>query len=60
MKLSGTIFIFIFICKSINKYRTPETKIWNEDDIDMDEKWMIIATKRPLESCRKTQENKVN
>jgi uncharacterized membrane protein len=63
-KLSGAIFVFIFLCGSRNKYRNTENKYengyfqkqkWNEYDTNTDKKWMIIETKRPAESCSKTQ-----
>jgi hypothetical protein len=54
-KLSGAIFIFIFLCGSTNKYKNTENKYknryfwkqtWNEYCAKTDEKLMIIGTKR--------------
>jgi hypothetical protein len=47
---------------------TPETNMKTDTSgnrhgkygANMDEKWMIIGTKRPPESCRKTQVSQVN
>jgi hypothetical protein len=63
-ELSGVTFVFIFLCRSRNKYRNTGNKYengyfqkqkWNEYGINTDEKQMIIGTKRPPESCSKTQ-----
>jgi hypothetical protein len=63
-ELSGAIFVFIFLCGSINEYRNTGNKYengyfrkqkWNEYGTNMDEKRMIIGTKRPPESFSKTQ-----
>jgi hypothetical protein len=54
-ELSGATFVFIFLCESINKYRNTENKYengyfrkqtWNEYGVNMDEKHMIIGTKK--------------
>jgi hypothetical protein len=54
----------IFLCESRNEYRNIENKYkngyfrkqkWNEYGTNTDEKRMIIGTKRPPESCSKTQ-----
>jgi hypothetical protein len=69
MELSTAIFVFIFLCGSRNKNGNTGNKyenryfrkqIWNEHGADADEKQMIVGTKRPLESCRKTQESQEN
>jgi hypothetical protein len=69
MELSGATFIFIFFCGSRNEYRNSGNKYenryfrkqtWNEYDANKDEKRMIIETKRPPESCSKTQASQVN
>jgi hypothetical protein len=69
MEISGAIFVFIFLCGSRNEYRNSGNKyenryfrkqIWNEYGVNMDEKRMIIGTKRPPESCSKTQASQVN
>jgi hypothetical protein len=69
MELSGATFVLIFLCGSRNKYRNTGNKyeneyfrkqIWNEYGVNTDEKWMITGTKRPAESCNKTQESQVN
>jgi hypothetical protein len=63
-KLSGAIFVFKILCGSKNEYRNTGNKYengyfrkqkWNEYGTNTDEKWMIIGTKRPPESCSKTQ-----
>jgi hypothetical protein len=68
-ELSAAIFIFIFLCGSRNKYENTGNKyenryfqkqIWNEYGAGTDEKQMIVKTKRPPESCRKTQESQAN
>jgi hypothetical protein len=65
-ELSAATFIFIFLCESRNEYENTRNKyenryfrklIWNEYGADSDEKQMIVGTKRPPESCRKTQES---
>jgi hypothetical protein len=68
-ELSGATFIFIFLCRCRNEYRNTGNKYenryfrkqtWNKYDTNMDEKRMIIGTKRPPESCSKTQASHVN
>jgi hypothetical protein len=68
-ELSAAIFVFIFFYESRNEYENTGNKyenryfrkqIWNEYGADADEKQMIVGTKRPLESCRKTQESQEN
>jgi hypothetical protein len=68
-ELSAATFVFIFLCGSKNKYGNTGYKyenryfwkqIWNEYGADSDKKQMIVGTKRPLESCRKTQESQEN
>jgi hypothetical protein len=68
-KLSGATFVFIFSCGSRNEYRNTRNKYengyfqkqtWNEYSVNMDEKRIIIGTKRLPESCSKTQESQVN
>jgi hypothetical protein len=68
-KLSAAIFVFIFLCESRNEYGNTENKyenryfqkqIWNEYGAEADEKQMIVGTKRPPESCRKTQKSQAN
>jgi hypothetical protein len=68
-ELGGATFVFIFLCGSKNEYRNTENKyenryfrkqIWNEYDVNTDEKRMIIGTKRPPESCSKTQARQIN
>jgi hypothetical protein len=63
-ELSGATFVFIFLCGSRNEYRNTRNKYengyfrkqrWNEYGMNTDEKRMIIGTKRPPESCSKTQ-----
>jgi hypothetical protein len=63
-ELSGAIFVFIFLCGSRNGYRNTGNKNkngyfrkqkWNEYGTNTDKKRMIIGTKRPPESCSKTQ-----
>jgi hypothetical protein len=63
-KLSGATLVFIILCGSKNEYRNTENKYengyfrkqkWNEYGTNTDEKRMIIGTKRPPESCSKTQ-----
>jgi hypothetical protein len=63
-KLSGAIFVFKILSGSKNEYRNTKNKYengyfrkqkWNEYGTDTDEKRMIIGTKRPPESCSKTQ-----
>jgi hypothetical protein len=62
-ELSGATFVFIFLCGSRNEYRNTENKYengyfrkqtWNKYSVNTDEKRMIIGTKRPPKSCRKT------
>jgi hypothetical protein len=69
MELSGAIFVFIFLCGSRNEYRNTgneyengyfRKQIWNEYGANTDGKRMIIGTKRPAESCSKTQASQVN
>jgi hypothetical protein len=69
MKLSGVIFVFIFLYRSKNEYRNVGNKYengyfrkqtWNEYGANTDEKRMIIGTKRQPESCSKTQACQVN
>jgi hypothetical protein len=64
VELSGAKFVFIFLCGSGNECRNTENKYengyfrkqkWNEYGTNTDEKQMIIGTKRPPESCSKTQ-----
>jgi hypothetical protein len=61
---SDATFVFIFLYGSRNKYRNTGNKYengyfrkqkWNEYGTNTDEKRMIIGTKRPPESCSKTQ-----
>jgi hypothetical protein len=68
-ELSGATFVFIFLCGSRNEYRNIENKYenryfrkqtWNEYGANTGEKRMIIETKRPPESCSKTQTSQVN
>jgi hypothetical protein len=68
-KLSAAIFVFIFLCGSGNKYENIGNKyenryfrkqIWNKYGADAYEKQMIVGTKRPPKSCRKTQESQAN
>jgi hypothetical protein len=68
-ELSGATFVFIFLCGSRNEYRNTGNKYengyfqkqtWNEYGANTDEKQMIIRTKRPPESCSKTQASQVN
>jgi hypothetical protein len=68
-KLSGATFVFIFLCRSRSKYRNTRSKYenryfwkqtWNEYGVNTDAKWMIIGTKRPPESCSKTQASQAN
>jgi hypothetical protein len=68
-KLCGATFIFIFLYGSINEYRNIGNKYetgyfqkqtWNEYGPITDKKWMIIGTKRPHESCSKTQASQLN
>jgi hypothetical protein len=68
-ELSAATFVFIFLCENRNEYKNTGNKyenkyfwkqIWNEYGADADEKQMIVGTKRPLESCRKTQESQAN
>jgi hypothetical protein len=68
-ELSGATFVFIFLCGSRNEYRNTENKYengyfrkqtWNEYGANTDEKRMIIGTKRPPESCSKTQASQLN
>jgi hypothetical protein len=68
-ELSAATFVFIFLCESRNKYENTGNKyenryfqkqIWNEYGEDANEKQMIVGTKRPPESCRKTQESQEN
>jgi hypothetical protein len=63
-ELIGVIFVFIFLCESRNECRNTGNKYengyfrkqkWNEYGMNMEEKRMIIGTKRPPESCSKTQ-----
>jgi hypothetical protein len=65
-ELSAATFVFIFLYESMNKYGNIRNKyenryfwkqIWNEYGMDADEKQMIVGTKRPPESCRKSQES---
>jgi hypothetical protein len=69
VELSGSTFVFIFLCGSRNEYRNTGSKYekkyfrkqtWNEYDANTDKKWMIITTKRPPESCSKTQASQAN
>jgi hypothetical protein len=69
MELSGATFVFIFLCGSRSEYRNTRNKYenryfqkqtWNEYGVNTDEKRMIIGTKRPAESCNKTQASQVN
>jgi hypothetical protein len=69
MELSGATFVFIFLCRSSNEYRNTGNKYenryfrkhtWNKYGVNTDEKRMIIGTKRPPESCSKTQASQVN
>jgi hypothetical protein len=64
MELSGATFVFIFLCESRNEYRNTGNKYengyfrkqkWNEYGMNTNEKRIIIGTKRPPESCSKTQ-----
>jgi hypothetical protein len=59
----------MFLCGSRNEYRNTENKYenryfrkqtWNEYGVNTDKKRMIIETKRPPESCSKTQGSQVN
>jgi hypothetical protein len=68
-ELSAAIFVFIFLCESRNEYGNTGNKyknryfrkqIWNEYGADGDKKQIIVGTKRPPESCRKTQESQQN
>jgi hypothetical protein len=68
-ELSTATFVFIFLCENRNEYENTRNKyenryfrkhIWNEYGADADENQMIVRTKRPLESCRKTQESQAN
>jgi hypothetical protein len=68
-KLSGAIFVFIFLYGSKNEYSNTENKYengffrkqtWNEYGVNTDEKRMIIGTKIPPKSCSKTQTSQVN
>jgi hypothetical protein len=68
-ELSGATLVFIFLCGSRNEYRNTGNKYengyfqkqtWNEYGVNTDEKRMIIGTKRPPESCSKTQASQVN
>jgi hypothetical protein len=68
-ELSVAIFVFIFLCGSRNEYGNTGNKyenryfrkqIWNEYGADADEKQMIVGTKRPPESYRKTQKSQEN
>jgi hypothetical protein len=68
-ELSAATFVFIFLYGSRNEYgnignkyenRYFRKQIWNEYGANTDEKQMIVGTKRPLESCRKTQESQEN
>jgi hypothetical protein len=68
-ELSAATFVFIFLCGSRNKYENTRNKyenryfrkqIWNEYGADADEKQIIVGTKRPLESYRKTQKSQEN
>jgi hypothetical protein len=62
-ELSGATFIFIFLYESRNEYINIKKnengyfrkQKWNEYGTNTDKKWMIIGTKRPPESCSKTQ-----
>jgi hypothetical protein len=63
-ELSGATFVFIFLYESRNEYRNTKNKYengyfqkqkWNEYGRNTEEKQMIIGTKRPAESCNKTQ-----
>jgi hypothetical protein len=69
MVLSGAIFVFIFFCGSRNEYKNTENKyenrhfrkqVGNKYCVNTDKKQMIIRTKRPPESCSKTQASQVN
>jgi hypothetical protein len=67
-ELSDATFVFIFLCESRNEYRNTGNKYengyfrkqtWNEYCANLDEKRMIIGTKRPPESCSKTKASQV-
>jgi hypothetical protein len=69
MELGGATFVFIFLYESINEYGNTGNKYengyfrkqtWNEYSVNMNEKQMIIETKRPSESCNKTQASQLN
>jgi hypothetical protein len=69
MELSAATFVFIFLYGSRNEYGNTGNKyeniyfrkqIWTEYSADADKKQMIVGTKRPPESCRKTQESQEN
>jgi hypothetical protein len=69
MELSVVTFVFIFLCGSRNEYgntgnkyenRYFQKQIWNEYCVDADKKQMIVGTKRPPKSCRKTQKSQAN
>jgi hypothetical protein len=60
---------FHILCESRNEYGITRNKyenryirkqIWNEYGANADEKQMIVGTKRPAESCRKTQKSQEN
>jgi hypothetical protein len=66
MELSGVIFVFMFFYRSGNEYRNSENKyktrycrkqIQTEYGTNMDEKRMIMGTKRLLKSCKKNSRN---
>jgi hypothetical protein len=69
MELSDATFVFIFLCRSRNKYKNTRNKYenryfrkqtWNEYGANTDEKQMIIGTNKPPESCSRTQTSQLN